>query len=234
MGAESYKLAEIGALVGDPTRASILTELVGGRALTAGELATAAKITPQTITAHLTKLASARLIRTERQGRHRYVAIASPEVAHMIESMLYLTGKDERPEPRAKAPRVHGALKRARFCYDHLAGELGVALCDAMRGAEYVALDDRVAQLTAAGLAFCESFGLALPSRSKRPLCRTCLDWSERRPHLAGQFGAALAQRLIERKWIARERTGRVVNITLAGARNLRDELGVVLEPNRG
>lgn len=231
MGAESYKLAEIGALVGDPTRASILIELVGGRALTAGELAAAAKITRQTITSHLAKLAGARLIRTERQGRHRYVAIASPEVAHMIESMLYLTGRDERP--RAKAPRVQGALKQARFCYDHLAGELGVALCDALRGAKYVELDDHAAQLTAAGMAFCESFGLALSSRSQRPLCRTCLDWSERRPHLAGQFGSALAQRLLERKWIAREPAGRVVSVTLAGARHLRDELGVVLERDR-
>ena len=141
MGAESFKLAEIGALVGDPTRASILTELLGGRALTASELATAAQITRQTITAHLAKLAAARLIRTERQGRHRYVAIASPEVAHVIESMLYLTGTDDRPAPRAKAPRVHGAMKRARYCYDHLAGELGVALCDALRRSEYVELD---------------------------------------------------------------------------------------------
>jgi DNA-binding transcriptional ArsR family regulator len=231
VGASAFKLAEIGALVGDPARASILTELVGGRALTAGELAAAAGITPQTASAHLHKLAEARLIRVERQGRHRYAVIASPEVAHMLETMLYVTGETARPAPRAKAPRVHGALKRARFCYDHLAGELGVALCDAMVRARYVDLGERAVQLTAAGVDFCRAFELPLPERSKRPICRTCLDWSERRPHLAGVLGAGLARRLLERDWIARATHGRVVSITPAGVDGLRAELGIALEP---
>jgi DNA-binding transcriptional ArsR family regulator len=227
MAGEAYKLAEIGALVGDPTRASILTELIAGRALTAGELATAARITPQTVSTHLSKLADARLIRVERQGRHRYVTIASPEVAHMLESMLYVTGTDR---PKAKAPRVYGALKQARFCYDHLAGELGVALCDALVRARYVQLHDHAGQLTAAGMKFCEAFELELPARSRRPLCRTCLDWSERRPHLAGQFGAALAQRLIARGWIERAPQGRVVVITAGGRAGMRERFGFQLE----
>ncbi|HET6336460.1 MAG TPA: winged helix-turn-helix domain-containing protein [Polyangiales bacterium] len=231
MGAEAYKLAEIGALVGDPTRASILTELIGGRALTAGELATAAQITPQTVSSHLAKLADARLIRVERQGRHRYVAIASPEVAHMLEAMLYLTGPEHRPATKVKAPRVHGALKRARFCYDHVAGELGVALCDAWVRAEYLHLDDHAAQLTAAGMEFCHRFELSLPARSKRPLCRTCLDWSERRPHLAGQLGQGLAQCLLDRGWIERASQGRVVSITPAGLAGMREQFGIALEP---
>jgi DNA-binding transcriptional ArsR family regulator len=226
MSSDAYKLAEIGALVGDPTRASILTELVAGRALTAGELATAAQITPQTVSAHLAKLAAARLIRVERQGRHRYVAIASAEVAHMLEAMLYLTGSDR---PKSKAPRVHGALKRARFCYDHVAGELGVALCDAWLRAGYLHLDDRAAQLTASGVEFCHAFELPLPERSRRPLCRTCLDWSERRPHLAGQVGAGLAQRLLARGWIQRATQGRVVSITPAGVAGLRERFGIEL-----
>jgi DNA-binding transcriptional ArsR family regulator len=230
MGAEAFKLAEIGALVGDPTRASILTELIGGRALTAGELAAAAQITPQTMSAHLGKLADARLIRVERQGRHRYVAIASPEVAHMLETMLYLTGSADRPATKAKAPRVYGALKRARFCYDHVAGELGVALCDAWVRAGYLHLDDHVGQLTAAGMDFCQKLELALPARSKRPLCRTCLDWSERRPHLAGQLGKGLAQRLLDRGWIERAQ-GRVVSITPAGLAGMREQFGIALDP---
>jgi DNA-binding transcriptional ArsR family regulator len=225
MGGEAFKLAEIGSLVGDPTRASILTELIGGRALTAGELAAVARITPQTVSAHLGKLMDARLIRVERQGRHRYVTIATPEVAHMLEAMLYITGTDNRP--KAKAPRVQGELKRARFCYDHVAGELGVALCDAWVGAGYLELDDRAAQLTAAGIEFCSAFDLALDARSRRPLCRTCLDWSERRPHLAGRLGAVLAQQLLARKWIARAPQGRAVSITAAGRAGLLEQFGI-------
>jgi DNA-binding transcriptional ArsR family regulator len=227
MAGEAFKLAEIGALVGDPTRASILTALIAGRALTAGELAAAARITPQTVSAHLAKLVDARLVRVERQGRHRYATLASPEVARMLESMMYLTGNDG---PRAKPPRVFGALKRARLCYDHVAGELGVALCDAWTRSGFVHLEDHAAQLTAAGLEFCEAFELSLPARSKRPLCRTCLDWSERRPHLAGQLGAALAARLIARGWIARAAEGRVVTISAAGLTGLREKFGIQLE----
>jgi DNA-binding transcriptional ArsR family regulator len=227
MAGEAFKLAEIGALVGDPTRASILTELISGRALTAGELAAAARITPQTVSAHLAKLVGARLIRVERQGRHRYVTLASAEVAHMLETMLYVTGNDR---PRIKPPRVFGALKRARFCYDHIAGELGVALCDAWKRAGFIRVEDHAAQLTAAGLAFCDEFELLLPARSKRPLCRTCLDWSERRPHLAGQIGAAVAQRLIARGWIARATESRVLSISAAGTAGLREKFGIELE----
>jgi DNA-binding transcriptional ArsR family regulator len=228
VSAESFKLAEIGALVGDPTRASILTELVGGRALTAGELARAARITPQTVSTHLAKLRAARLIRVERQGRHRYVTIASPEVAHMLESMLYLTGVEA--QTRARAPRVFGALKRARFCYDHVAGELGVALCDAWVREKYVHIDDQVAQLTDAGMEFCRVFELPLPARSRRPMCRTCLDWSERRPHLAGQLGAALAETMLQHRWIERAREGRVLSITAGGRIGLRERFGIELE----
>lgn len=122
----------------------------------------------------------------------------------------------------AKPPRVKGALKRARTCYDHLAGELGVALCDVLVARELVIVHAEAAELTPSGLAFCEDFGMEL-EHARRPLCRTCIDWSERRPHLAGRFGAALANRLFERKWLQRVAEGRALEVTRAGVNGLRD-----------
>lgn len=226
MGNEHYRIAEVGALIGDPARASMLTELMSGRALTAGELAVVARITPQTASTHLRKLADARLIRTERQGRHRYVAIASPEVARMLESMYAISAPQRQPLVK---PRVFGTLKRARTCYDHLAGELGVALCDTFTKRKLVVLHDEAAELTKRGLAFAKHFGLDIqPLRgSRRPICKTCLDWSERRYHLAGRFGAALATRMLEKRWLEREAEGRALIITKAGVRGLHEHLGI-------
>lgn len=226
MGSEHYRVAELGALIGDPARASILTELMSGRALTAGELAIVANITPQTASTHLRKLADARLIRSERQGRHRYVALASPEVAHMLETMYSISAA---VQPSAKPPRVFGALKRARTCYDHLAGELGVALCDVLVKRKLVQLHEEGAQLTKRGLAFAAELALDIDARSgsRRPLCKTCLDWSERRYHLAGRFGAALADNMFEKRWLERVSEGRALKITAAGVRGLHDSFGI-------
>jgi DNA-binding transcriptional ArsR family regulator len=232
MNGEFYRLAEIGSLIGDPARANMLSELMAGRALTAGELAAVARITPQTVSAHLAKLLAARLIRVERQGRHRYVTIASPTVAEMLETMLFVASAQPAVDRRsAKLPRIHAALKRARTCYDHLAGELGVALCDALVERECIHLSDGSAELSARGLEFCDAFGLELAAShgSRRPLCRACLDWSERRTHLAGRFGAALAQRLFALRWIERAAQGRALQLTAAGSVGMRETFGVVL-----
>jgi DNA-binding transcriptional ArsR family regulator len=227
MVVESYRVAEIGALVGDPARANILTELMAGRALTAGELAAVARITPQTAIVHLRKLAEAKLVRSEKQGRHHYVRLASPEVARMLESMLSVVAAER--ISHAKPPRVKPALKRARTCYDHLAGELGVVLCDVLVAREHVVVHAEAAELTPSGLAFSEHFGVKLDddAKTRRPLCRTCIDWSERRPHLAGRFGAALATRLFERKWVERVAQGRALAVTRAGANGLRDVFAI-------
>lgn len=227
MGNQHYRVAELGALIGDPARASMLTELMSGRALTAGELAVVAQITPQTASMHLHKLAEARLIRSERQGRHRYVALASPDIAHMLETMYAISAPERKA--MAKPPRVVGALKRARTCYDHLAGELGVAVCDALIKRKLVILQEEAAELTKRGLAFAADFGLDIAPRagSRRPLCKTCLDWSERRYHLAGRFGAAFAASLLEKRWLERAREGRALTITKAGVRGLRAELNL-------
>lgn len=224
---ESYRVAEIGALVGDPARASILTELMAGRALTAGELAAVARITPQTASVHLRKLAEAKLVRSEKQGRHHYVRLASAEVARMLESMFSVVAAE--CSSHAKPPRVKGALKRARTCYDHLAGELGVALCDVLVARAHVIVHAEAAELTPSGLEFSARFGLKLDevAKTRRPLCRTCIDWSERRPHLAGRFGAALASRFFEREWVERVSEGRALQVTRAGAEAMRDVFAI-------
>jgi DNA-binding transcriptional ArsR family regulator len=227
-----HRLAEIAALVGDPARASMLAELLSGRAHTAGELAAVARITPQTASAHLAKLSEARLIKLARQGRHRYAALASPAVARMLESMQLVADAERRPCPE---PRIQATLKRARTCYDHLAGELGVALCDALVARGQVICADESAELTDAGVAFAAQLGLTLEGHAtRRPLCRVCLDWSERRSHLAGRFGASLAEYFFEQRWIQRARQGRAVQLTAAGERALLRHFGVsLLEPGK-
>jgi hypothetical protein len=145
----------------------------------------------------------------------------------MLETMYAISASDHKP--RAKPPRVFGTLKRARTCYDHLAGELGVALCDMLTKRKLVVLHEEAAELTKRGLAFATDFGLDIEHRpgSRRPLCKTCLDWSERRYHLGGRFGAALASRMLEKRWLQRENGGRALIITKAGLRGLREELRI-------
>lgn len=145
----------------------------------------------------------------------------------MLETMYAITATEL--TPLAKPPRVFGALKRARTCYDHLAGELGVALCDMLVKRKLVLLHEEGAQLTKRGMAFAADLALDIDGRAgtRRPLCKTCLDWSERRHHLAGRFGAALAKSLFERRWLERVAEGRALKVTTAGARGLREKLGI-------
>lgn len=224
-------LAETGALLGDPARANILLALMDGRALTAGELAWHAGVSPQTTSGHLARLVEARLVAVLRQGRHRYHRLASPEVAGAIEAVAALA---------AIGPRRHRpsgvrdeALRTARTCYDHLAGRLGVAVADSLarRGHLQLCQPDGVANLSAAGVAFLrDAVGLELGSGAgRRPLCRVCLDWTERRPHLGGRLGVALRDRVIALGWIALLPHTRAVRITEAGRVGFAQALGVVV-----
>jgi DNA-binding transcriptional ArsR family regulator len=217
---EVLDVAAIASLVGDPARANILYALLDGRAFTAGELAYAAHVTPQTASGHLAKLAAARLIIMSRQGRHRYYHLAGPHVAGMLEGIMAVAAISP---PRCRAVSIEEHMRNARMCYDHVAGRLGVGLTDWLHKHEHVEFSDDGGALTTAGEGFLREFGVDIENarRSRRIFCRPCMDWSERRPHLAGAVGAALASRLLALGWIARVRDGRALLITPSGRRNL-------------
>jgi DNA-binding transcriptional ArsR family regulator len=223
-------LAEIGALVGDPGRASMLAALLDGRALTASEMAAQAGVAAQTASGHLAKLAASGLIVVRRQGRHRYHALASPEVARMLESITEMAAA--RHDGRAAmAPRLgpkDAALRAARTCYDHLAGRLAVAIADAMSDRSLIEIERDGGILTHAGQAFLEDFGIDLSrTPSRRVLVRTCVDWSERRLHLAGAIGAAILRRSLELHWVRRIQGTRALRVTTSGQLGYRKLFGI-------
>jgi len=216
-------IVAVAALIGDHARADMLTALMCGRALTATELADAAGITRQTASAHLARLVDARLLEVEAQGRHRYFRLAGEEVAHLLESLMgvaFGTGA-----VRLRGSPRDPALRKARVCYDHLAGELGVLAYDGLRARRALCLGPEGLALTPAGEAFfADRFGIAAASLrgGKRPACRACLDWSERRHHLAGALGAAMLDRIVALGWARRDPQSRVMQFTPAGERSLR------------
>jgi DNA-binding transcriptional ArsR family regulator len=219
------RMASIAALLGDPARANILMALMDGRALTAKELAFAAHVSPQTASGHFARLTDAVLLAVEKQGRHRYFRLASPLVGQMLESVMAVAG------PESTTPttwRGGQALRTARTCYDHLAGRLGVALADSLSDAGHIALSPDGGEITNRGHAFLCEFG-AEPAPGKRVFCRPCLDWSERRSHIAGRLGAALATRCLDLQWIERQRDSRAVTITPAGAHGFAETFGIHL-----
>jgi len=212
-------IASIAALVGDPTRAEMLTALMDGRAHTATELALEGGVTPSTASSHLARLTAGRLVTVARQGRHRYFRIATPEVAAALEGLMGLAPRRTRSMPPT-GPRDEG-LRRARVCYDHLAGEEGVRLLERLRESGLVHGDDEAMVLAPAGEAWCGRLGIDVAAlrAKRRPLCRSCLDWSERRTHLAGALGAALLDRLFALRYARREPDSRVVNLSPQGER---------------
>jgi DNA-binding transcriptional ArsR family regulator len=229
--ASHARFAEVAALAGDPARASMLHALMDGRALTASELARAAGIAPQTASGHLARMTTAGLLAVQSQGRHRYHRLASPAVARMMESIMQVAA-DPQPARRVVVvgPR-EAALRDARTCYDHLAGRLGVALADAMVGQGYVELEGDAGLVTEPGVEFLRRIGIgegALAGRgSRRVMCRPCLDWSERRPHIAGTVGAALCSHCLDRGWVRRIEGSRAVAVTPKGRRIFHDAFGV-------
>jgi DNA-binding transcriptional ArsR family regulator len=214
---EGPDVARIGALLGDPARINILSALMGGQALTAGELAREAGVTPQTASSHLAKLVDGALIRPRKQGRCIYYALAGHEVAELMEALdgLAIRAGLQRTRP---GPR-DAAMRRARVCYDHLAGELGVAMLDGLTAAGVIAERDGALSLTDVGEGFVRRFGLEPENlrASRRPLCKACLDWSERRSHLAGALGKGLLDQIYALGWARRVAGGRVVTFTALG-----------------
>jgi DNA-binding transcriptional ArsR family regulator len=211
--------ALVGALIGVPARANMMAALMDGRAQTASELAFVAGVTPQTASSHLAKLTDAGLLAVERQGRHRYYRLAGPAVAEALEPLSHLAPATRAPERRHAQLRRVGELRTARFCYDHLAGRLGVALTDSLQQRRFLRREAGDFRLGPKGRAFLEDLGIdvAAAEGERRHFARCCLDWSERRPHLGGALGAALAAQLIERRWLRRDRTPRKAVVTALG-----------------
>ena len=218
-------LAGVASLLGDVGRASMMVALTDGRALTAGELARYAGVTPQTASGHLAKLVDLRLVAVERQGRHRYHRLASPDVAAAVEMLMAVAAVGP-TRHRPAGPRDE-ALRAARTCYDHLAGRLGVALADGMRERGFIVLGDGAASVTEAGRAALADLGIDLGGPDSRPPCRACLDWSERRLHVAGRLGAALLDRSLALGWVRRRTGERAVTVTEAGRRGFAATFGV-------
>jgi len=234
--ASNAMFATVASLVGDPARAGMLHALMDGRALTASELAQVANVTPQTASGHLARMTDVGLLSVESQGRHRYHRLASPEVAQMIESIMQVASIIAPPRrPLSVGPR-DAALRAARTCYDHLAGRLGVALADAIVEGGYAELNSDGGVITDTGAALLTSIGIDVDAlsarrgkRAPRVLCRPCLDWSERRPHLAGAVGAAICAHSLEHGWIRRIPATRAVAITPKGQRIFRETFGARL-----
>jgi DNA-binding transcriptional ArsR family regulator len=220
-------IAEIATLVGDPARATMVSALLDGRALTASELAFAARITPQTASSHLAKLTEAGLLSVVRDGRHRYFRLASPAVVEMIEGIVAVA-LEKRPRFRPLSRQAR-ALDAARICYDHLAGRLSVDLTDAFVAREYVVRDDKAAEITIPGRRFFTAFGIELSTRRStgRRFCRLCLDWTERRPHIAGALGAAITNRYFDLGWLERMKRGHAVIVTPLGRQGFRETFGI-------
>ncbi|HZT56974.1 MAG TPA: helix-turn-helix transcriptional regulator [Burkholderiaceae bacterium] len=215
-------IARIAGLIGEPARAEMLTALLGGRALTATELAAAAGVTKQTTSAHLSKLLEAKLLAVQAQGRHRYFRLADDEVAHALETLAGVAFRS-RPTRLVTGPR-EPALRKARVCYDHLAGELSVMVYHGLLASGSLASGTAGLCLSEAGLARFRDLGVDVDAvaQQRRVFCRPCLDWGERRDHLAGALGAALLQRIYELRWAARVKDSRVVEFTAVGEQNLR------------
>jgi DNA-binding transcriptional ArsR family regulator len=230
------KFAAVAALAGDPARAGMLHALLGGRALTASELASVAGVTPQTASGHLARLTATDLVSVMKQGRHRYYQLASPAVARMMEAIMKVASIDQPSHKRLVTGPRDEALRAARICYDHLAGQLGVALADALVAAGHVEFSKEGGIITERGLRFLSRIGVQsealMPQngkRARRALCRPCLDWSERRIHLGGSLGAAICRLSLEEGWVRRNEGTRALSITQSGRRAYREHFGATL-----
>lgn len=210
-------ISKTAAMMGDPARANMVMALMSGLALTATELAREAGITPSTASGHLAKLEACGLIVGKKQGRHRYFCIADPDVAEAVEALVTVAARvghlRSRPGPRDQAMRY------ARSCYDHLAGHLAVGLFENWTSRRLIALHEDRVGLTAKGRRFVADLGIdvAALTKRKRPLCRSCIDWSERRNHLGGSVGAAVLSNLLENRWAMREAGSRTVTFSRGG-----------------
>jgi DNA-binding transcriptional ArsR family regulator len=213
-------LVEVAALVGDTARATMLNALMGGQSLTATELAYCASVSRSTASDHLSKLVAARLLTVTRNRRFSYYRIASPLVATMLESIKVVAAIEVPPRRKPRSAN-DDALRFARRCYDHLAGQLGVAVTDALVAMGHIVLTDDGGEVTASGQRFLAAFGVDLRPRTRRIFCQPCLDWSERRYHLKGLVGARILDHLVELGWLKSVSGSRALQLTPSGMAGL-------------
>ena len=215
---EGPDIAHVAALIGDPARANMLTALMSGKALTASELAQEAGVTIQTASSHLSKLDDGGLLRPRKQGRHKYFALANDDVAHVLEGLMGLAARSGYLRRRT-GPR-DAELRHARVCYNHLAGDMGTQMFDSLVAQGHLVLANEELELTETGEAFVANFKIDINGlrKARAPICRECLDWSERRSHLAGSLGRAFLSRFEDLSWAKRDRKTRVVTFSRSGA----------------
>ncbi len=228
-------ISRIATLIGEPARTAMLMALMDGRALTASELARAARIMPPTASSHLAQLADAELLRVNASGRHRYYRLASPDVARLLETLMQVACKSSAAAP----PRAvvvgpkDAALRAARTCYDHLAGRLGVAIAQRLVCDGGLVLEEESGRLTDVGRRALARLGIDDPTRPAQrqsPVaCRPCLDWSERKYHLAGRLASRICSHCLDQGWILRRQGSRAVDVTPKGQATLQNWLGLDL-----
>lgn len=238
-GRAKWSLSETASLISDPGRAAMLMALLGGVTLPAGQLALIANIAPQTASSHLSKLVSGELLAVEQQGRHRYYRLINSEVAHAIEALLAVTPPRKKPPASSLAQLGHTNqnLSFARTCYSHLAGKLAVQIVAILESRHYLAAGEpRRYEVTKRGRAWFQEFGIPVDEmRSKHPrFARRCLDWTERRPHLAGSLGCALLDRFRNLKWVAPVRASRALRVTIQGQHELQRLFGIRIASGAG
>lgn len=227
-------IVEVASLIGESSRITMLMCLLGGQALPASELARAAGITPQTASSHLARMVEGGLLIHESYGRHRYYRLASEEVGHALESLNAIAPL--KPIRSLRESDQSKALHFARTCYDHIAGEVGVALTDKMLELGLVKEEGRDFVVTPDGAKWFEDFGIPLEglTKTRRHFARQCLDWSERRHHMAGALGAAVTNRSFELGWITRIPGGRAIRVTDDGFQGFERELRITFDSSRG
>lgn len=229
----SDALAKAAKMLAEPARAAMLLGMMGGRAVPAGELAILGHISPQTASEHLGRLVEARFVTVRQQGRHRYYELANEEIACVVESLLVLTSASGEQSLDKVAKPALGSMRHARTCYSHLAGWLGVAITDALKQLGHLApANGRAFGVTESGSEWFEKRGITVLSSSDAPdprIARQCIDWTERRPHLAGSLGVSMCKRFSELGWIEPIRKSRAVRVTLEGRMALLKELEIVV-----
>jgi DNA-binding transcriptional ArsR family regulator len=217
----------VASLLADPSRAAMCLALAGGESRPVGELAARAGVSAQTASNHLAKLIAGHILRVEPQGRWRYYRLARADVGHAVEALAVVAPSSSRALPVDEMDAASWRLKGARTCYRHLAGRLGVALADALTAGRWLEADGRDYRLTPTGTRSLRRLGIAVPVRRGQPPARRCLDWTERRPHIAGPLGTALADLTFERGWVRRLRGTRAVVVTSRGRTQLRNVFNV-------